>query len=137
MLYLIKELRNSTGMTQKAFASQYGIPLSTLRKWEQGEASPPPYVVQLIARTLPVTNHSLKRLTALDGRTYYYDSNKRSLSDVQGNTVLIEEDLDGVNEQNLQIYIQDLFDDFYEIQSRFNRDCAYDKKENILWVRKK
>lgn len=105
MLYLIKELRNSTGMTQKAFASQYGIPLSTLRKWEQGEASPPPYVVQLIARTLPGTNHSLKKLTALDGRTYYYDSNKRSLSDVQGNTVLIEEDLDGVNEQNLQIYI--------------------------------
>ena len=53
MLIDIKELRDSTGMTQKEFASRYGIPISTLRKWEQGESSPAPYVAALLARTLP------------------------------------------------------------------------------------
>jgi len=45
----IKELRNKTGMSQREFAAQYGIPLSTLRKWEQGEAKPATYVVNLIS----------------------------------------------------------------------------------------
>lgn len=48
----IKELRNKTGMSQREFAAQYGIPLSTLRKWEQGEAKPATYVVNLIADKL-------------------------------------------------------------------------------------
>ena len=46
MLLDIKELRDSTGMTQKEFASKYGIPISTLRKWEQGESSPAPYDIK-------------------------------------------------------------------------------------------
>lgn len=50
MSFDIKELRESTGMTQKLFAETYGIPVSTLRKWEQKEASPAPYVVNLLAR---------------------------------------------------------------------------------------
>ena len=60
MYFDIKELRESTGLTQKAFAEMYGIPISTLRKWEQGEASPAAYVVNLLARTLPSTNSSLQ-----------------------------------------------------------------------------
>ena len=52
MIAEIKELRNKTGMSQREFASQYGIPLSTLRKWEQGEAKPAPYIVNLIADKL-------------------------------------------------------------------------------------
>ena len=34
---------------------------------------------------------------------------------------------------NLQLYLEDLFDDFYEIQEKFDRDCKYDQ-EDILWV---
>ena len=48
----IKELRIKTGLSQREFASKYGIPLSTLRKWEQGEAKPATYVVNLIADKL-------------------------------------------------------------------------------------
>ena len=36
----VKEIRESTGMSQKAFAELYGIPLSTLRNWEQGIRKP-------------------------------------------------------------------------------------------------
>lgn len=47
----------------------------------------------------------------------------------------MQENLDGVKEQNLRLYLQELFEDFYEIQEKFNRDCRYDKEDDILWTR--
>ena len=130
---MIKELRNMTGMTQKAFAEMYGIPLSTLRKWEQGEASPPPYVLRLIARTLPSTKDALQKIQGSDGIIYYYDVNKQIVMDRKGNEIIIQENLEGVKKQNLEIYLRELFESFYEIQEKFNRDCRYDKEDDILW----
>ncbi|MEO8185539.1 MAG: helix-turn-helix domain-containing protein [Deltaproteobacteria bacterium] len=37
----VKQLRWKLGLSQKAFATRYGIPLGTLRDWEQG-GSPSP-----------------------------------------------------------------------------------------------
>ena len=125
MLIDIKELRDSTGMTQKEFASRYGIPISTLRKWEQGESSPAPYVAALLARTLPDTEFSLKRIKTRDGKTYYYNPVKKEVSDVKGNRITIQ--------QNLALYLEDLFEGFYRLQDKFDRDCRYDKEEDILW----
>lgn len=133
MYFEIRELRESTGMTQKAFAAMYGIPISTLRKWEQGEASPAPYVVKLLARSLPSTDSSLQKIAGSGGIFYYYDKNQKSVSDMQGNKIFIQEDIEGVKEQNLVLYLRDLFDGFYEILGKFNRDCRYDKEEDILW----
>lgn len=129
----IKELRESTGMTQKAFSEKFGIPISTLRKWEQRETSPAPYVAALIARTLPGTDSTLQKIAGKNGKFYYYDRYRKSVSDMQGNEIFIREDLDGVKEQNLALYLKDLFEDLYEIQEKFNRDCKYDKEEDILW----
>ena len=129
----IRELRESAGMTQKAFAGMYGIPVSTLRKWEQGEASPAPYVVNLLARSLPDNDRTLQKITGNDGVCYYYDKNRKFVSDMRGNKIYIQECLEGVKEQNLVLYLKDLFDGFYEIQEKFNRDCKYDKEEDILW----
>ena len=133
MLIDIKELRDSTGMTQKEFASRYGIPISTLRKWEQGESSPAPYVAALLARTLPDTESSLKRIKTRGGKNYYYNPVKREVPDVKGNRITIQEDLAGVKEQNLALYLEDLFEGYYRLQDKFNRDCRYDKEEDILW----
>lgn len=44
----IKEIRQLTNMTQQKFCEKYGIPLVTLRKWEQGHRSPPDYLVELL-----------------------------------------------------------------------------------------
>lgn len=134
MSIIIKEMRTRTGMTQKEFAGRYGIPLSTLRKWEQGEASPPAYVVDLIAGTLPAENKALARIEGRSGSIYFYDENKRTFYDSRGNGVYASESIDGVKESNLGLYLDDLFDSLYEIQARFNRDLAYDKKEDILWI---
>ena len=136
MEYMVKELRTGAGTTQKEFADLYGIPLSTLRKWEQGEASPAPYVLRLLARTLPSTDKTLKEIQGQDGTVYYYDKNKKIVSDSRGNLIQVQEELDDVKEQNLGIYLQDLFEAFYEIQEKFNRDCRYDREEDIIWVRR-
>lgn len=130
----IRELRGATGMTQKDFSQFYGIPISTLRKWEQGEASPAPYVINLIARALPCTNPALQKIEGKGGTVYYYDRLQKAVLDVKGNRIFIQEDIVGVKEQNLRLYLADLFEDFYQIQEKFNRDCKYDKQEDILWV---
>lgn len=133
MFFDIKELRESTGMTQKSFARTYGIPVSTLRKWEQRESSPASYVVNLLARALPETNQTFQKIAGKDGTFYYYDEMRKLISDMRGNKIYIEEDLNGVKKQNLTLYLEDLFQDFYAIQAKFNRDCRYDKEEDILW----
>jgi transcriptional regulator with XRE-family HTH domain len=135
MTYMIRELRNSTGMTQKEFAQIYGIPLSTLRKWEQGEATPAPYVLNLLARTLPSTESSLWQIDGGDGIVYYYDTYKKTVSDMRGNIIMVQDDLREIKKQNLILYLQELFENFYEIQEKFNRDCTFDKEEDILWSR--
>jgi len=135
MQYMIRELRDTTGLTQKEFAHKYGIPLSTLCKWEQGESSPPSYVITLLARALPGTDARLPKISGPDGAFYYYDKIKKTVSDRYGNSIVIQEDLDTVNRQNLILYLQDMFHDFYMIQEKFNKDCRLDKEEGIIWTR--
>ena len=128
----VRELRKVTGLTQKAFADMYEIPVSTLRKWEQHEATPPDYVVRLIAMSLPSVNDNLLRIS--DGKNdYYYDEIKREVMDRYGNHIKVKFELDKIKKHNLPIYLRDLFEAFYDAQNRFDRDCEYDIKEDILW----
>ena len=129
----VKEIRESTGMSQRVFAETYGIPISTLRNWEQGTNSPAPYVVNLLARALPSMNSTLRKINGKDGCSYFYDNNQKCVLDVKGNKIYVQEDLDDVKVQNLALYLDDLFERFYEIQERFNRDCKFDKEEDIIW----
>ena len=135
MVVHIRELRDKTGLTQKAFSELYGIPVSTLRKWEQGESSPPEYVLRLLAGSMPAENQVTQKLQGENGSVFYYNPVKRSVSDRLGNEIRIREDLQDVKKKNLILYLEDLFEEFYTIQEKFNRDCYYDKRENINWVR--
>lgn len=133
MIYAIKELRAATGLTQIEFSKNFGIPVSTLRKWEQGEARPAPYVINLLSRQIPMGNSSTIVISSAD-KKYYYNPVEKSISDAVGNKIFISEDLEGVKKENLPLYVNDLFEDFYVIQEKFNSDCRYDKKEDIIWV---
>ena len=44
----IRELRLTTGMTQKEFADYFRIPFRTLQNWEGGQRKAPEYLVKLI-----------------------------------------------------------------------------------------
>lgn len=45
---IIRELRERTGMTRKAFSEHTRIPVRTLENWEAGRRRPPEYVPRLI-----------------------------------------------------------------------------------------
>ena len=109
MRYNIQELRLKTGLSQAAFAKQYGIPVSTLRKWEQGESNIAPYVLNLIAETILSTRDDLIKIQSEDGKVYYYDENKSLLLDGLGNSISIKIDCDKISQNNLAIYVADLF----------------------------
>lgn len=47
----IQEFRHAIGMTQKQFSDEFGIPIGTLRNWEQGISEPPEYVFTMIVAT--------------------------------------------------------------------------------------
>ena len=130
----IKEIRDATGLTQKAFSEMYGIPLSTLRKWEQGEASPAPYVINFLSRLIPKYSGGLIKIQGSGERVFYYNATKKTVLDSKGNEISIQEDLSGIKEQNLILYLEELFDSFYSIQEKFDRDCRYDKEEDIIWI---
>lgn len=49
---IIKELRESIGLSRKEFSSHVGIPVRTLEDWEAGRRTPPEYVPRLIAYQL-------------------------------------------------------------------------------------
>lgn len=78
----IKEIRKSTGLTQREFAERYLIPLQTIKQWESDVNSksyrkPPEYVVSMLSviagdyrieRVRPrKTNHLIR--AAIDSRT--------------------------------------------------------------------
>ena len=135
MSYHIKELRKFTGLSQSEFARKFDIPVSTLRKWEQGESKPAGYIIKLIAKEIPATEESLREISGTDGKKYYYDELSNFVIDSLGNRINVSESISGVNLSNLAIYITDLYEHFYEIRDRFNRDLKYDKLENIIWTR--
>ena len=52
MDWTIKELREALQMSQKTFASYFGIPVGTLRNWEQGVSNPPEYVKSMMVMSI-------------------------------------------------------------------------------------
>ena len=44
----IKTIRASTGLSQKKFAEQTGVPVRTILSWETGDRTPPAYVIPLL-----------------------------------------------------------------------------------------
>ena len=44
----IKAIRQSTGLSQAAFARVYEIPKRSIENWEAGVRCPPPYFVKLL-----------------------------------------------------------------------------------------
>ena len=63
----------------------------------------------------------------------YYNRDAGYLIDSIDTKIQIGEELKGVKEKNLSLYGADLFESYYEIVDKFNRDCRLDKTEDIIW----
>lgn len=55
----IKRLRESAGLTQADLAEAAGVPLGTLRNWEQGTREPKAKILVRLARALGITTDEL------------------------------------------------------------------------------
>ena len=128
----LREIRDFTGLSQQKFADSLGIPVATYRKWEQGEARPAPYVTRLIFRCYPAALKGLEPMEG-DGNTYYYDRESSCVYDRKGTAIPIKSDLSKVKKENIPVYLNRLFTDYYDILEKFERDCVYDQKEDIIW----
>ncbi len=129
----IKEMRELTGETQKEFAKRFDIPLGTLRRWEYGESTPAPYIIKLIAQQLPIDTNRLKVIDDGKGTKFYYDNDNHIIIDRRGTRIKVNESVETVKEQNLFLYTKDLFETYYELIEKFDRDCRLDKQEDIIW----
>lgn len=129
----IKEYRNTTGLSQTQFANHFDIPVSTLRKWEQGEAKPAPYLIKMISMLLPVSKEITKKIITEDGKTFFYEEASGTLYDSMGNSIQVKCDINTVKPENLPLYVADLFESFYEIKEKFEQDCRWDTDEDIIW----
>lgn len=48
----LREARKAAGLTQGSLSERLGIPLATLRNWEQGRTAPPHYLRTLMEEYL-------------------------------------------------------------------------------------
>lgn len=129
----IKEMRDMTRLTQREFAAKFDIPIGTLRRWEYGESKPAPYIIKLIALQLPVDQKKMEQIKDEEGNLFFYNKEAGYLMDMQGTRINIKDELEEVKKQNLILYIKDLFEAYYEILDKFDRDCRLDKTEDIIW----
>ena len=53
---LLKKAIEDTGMTQKAFAEYFGIPVRTLQDWLAGKRKMPDYLLRLMIYKLEIEN---------------------------------------------------------------------------------
>lgn len=45
----VSDIRAASGLSRAAFCREYGIPIRTMENWEAGTASPPDYLIKLLA----------------------------------------------------------------------------------------
>lgn len=69
----LKEARLNANLSQKNFCKLTGVPLGSLRNWEQGLSTPPEYVITLLVDKV---NEYAKKDHKFDSPEYYYISQR-------------------------------------------------------------
>lgn len=131
-MFKIKEYRLLTNLTQKEFAEKYQIPLSTLRKWEQNSSQPPKYFIHVFESQFSNIKE-YKKYIGSDKKIYFVDEKNKKVGDSFGHWIYFDENLDGVIDSNLGLYIETLFLNYYKAVKQFNEDLSFDKKDRIRW----
>ena len=111
----------------------FHIPVSTLRKWEQNESAPPQYVLNFIRNSLPQSNKDYETYFGSNEKKFYLDRDNNRVGDSLGNWISFHEDISDVIKENIGIYIENLFNKYYEIVKNFDSELKYDKIHKIKW----
>lgn len=46
--FTFRAIRKYSGLTQREFSDEYGIPVRSVENWDTGKREPPPYVLELL-----------------------------------------------------------------------------------------
>lgn len=130
----IRDLRMEEGLTQREFSERYGIPLPTLRHWEQNVSSPPPYYIALLSQMLSGSSEPTIKLEGKNKESYHYCAETSELSDSAGNKIVASNELLKVKKENLSLYLTELFTSIDAALERFERLCIRDQESDILWI---
>ncbi len=90
---IIKNLREKTGLSRRAFATTMGIPLRTIEDWEAARRTPPEYIPRLLAYKIEMDlKNKCKeaKATAInyDGRMFVSKANSRN-GEVDDKTIFL------------------------------------------------
>lgn len=66
---------------------------------------------------------------------FYYDTDKLTLTDKEGNLIKLYESLEGISENNIRDTVYNLFHDLYKLQNLCKDRCKEMKKSGIEWGR--
>lgn len=64
----IKSARLAAGLTQEEMSKRFGIPLSTIKRWDSGVSIPPEWAARLILEKLEEEKESLVRFKEEKGK---------------------------------------------------------------------
>lgn len=56
---------------------------------------------------------------------YYYDSERKHITDKEGNILKVYEDISNISDENLSIIIDDFFHDYYKLANEFKNTCVF------------
>ena len=129
---LIKEIRLRLKLSQREFAERFQIPISTLRKWEQGESRPSDYLINLFLLALPELNKNNKKI-GNEKHCYFINEETKIIYDCFGNSIHYNVDLSDISENNLLIYLKQIFSELYDSQRRLNLYLKKDLEYKIEW----
>ena len=126
------------------FAKEIGVSEGTLRNWEKNGKLLPHHRTKgnqrVYAKEQAEEFLNTGKIRVIQGRkkrdVYYFNYEDNSVSDKVGNTLYLRENPDGVDNNLLQDYMDELFHDVYKrtnmLSEGFN---ALRKMEGIKWVR--
>ena len=111
---IIKELRESTGMTRKEFSEHTGIPVRTLEDWEAGRRTPPEYIPRLLAYQIKFEDVFTEKKKSKDKR------NVSVIKDADGNSIVIINDIvfkgrRSINWDDVEKYLKRYVGEIYSI----------------------
>lgn len=137
LMKTIKELRETTGLSQSQFAKKYKIPIKTLQHWECGDNNPAPYLINLLENEIGKNIITIKGYDKKNDTRYYYNPDRNTVADKYGNTISLKIDLDATSKHNLGLYLDTLFDKYYSAKNDFNSNLNLSKnsEEKIEWER--
>lgn len=135
----IEEIRHAARMSQRTFASYFGIPLGTLRNWEQNISQPPPYVIDMIFQSIRrdkmINTETIKLIRIIEDLADLSNNGiemfKRATVDNQYNKIFYDEKLPDAN-GHYRVVLDMCIDEIHHDVCSYYDSCSFDYSIRVV-----